>query len=241
MEETNNGNIAYTFHGVVSNYRGTTSVIVQALPYGLSHEKFIDHLDNLKETGIIIDYEDRSKDRYEIEVKFKRGKKEGSGKAQLKLISREVENLTLIDLDSESVLTVDPIEAIRLFTKWRLSWYLRRYKRLHTDLSVQIQKYEDTLLAIEGNIGSTARNLIKSRADLLVFLGENGIVHTDYIANLPVYRFTRDEAKKVEDKLEDALSLLKHYKKLIGSKDERKKIYISELREVVKNYNKGAY
>ncbi len=241
LEETNNGNIAYTFHGVVSNYRGTNSVIVQALPYGLSHEKFIDHLDNLKETGIITEYEDRSKDRYEIEVKFKRGKREDNVKTQLKLISREVENLTLIDLDGESVLTVDPIEAIRLFTKWRLGWYLHRYKRLHTDLSVQIQKYEDTLLAIEGNIGSTARNLIKSRADLLVFLGESGIVHTDYIANLPVYRFTRDEVKKVENKLEEAQELLKHYKKFIRSEDERKKIYISELREVLKAYNKGLY
>ncbi len=240
LEETNNGNIAYTFHGVVSNYRGTNSVIVQSLPYGLSHEKFIDHLDNLKETGIIIEYEDRSKDRYEIEVKFKRGKREDNVKAQLKLISREVENLTLIDLDGESVLTVDPIEAIRLFTKWRLGWYLQRYKRLHTDLSVQIQKYKDILIAIKKNVGNAARNA-NSRADLIKHLKAIKIVHTDYIAGFPVYRFTKEEKEKVEDKLEDAVVLLKHYKKLIGSEDERKKIYISELREVLKAYNKGLY
>ena len=31
-----------------------------------------------------------------------------------------------------------------------------------------------------------------------------GIVHIDYIADLPVYRFTEDEKEKVEEKLEEA-------------------------------------
>jgi len=239
MEETDNGNVAYTFQGTVTK-NNANSVVVQALPYGLSHEKFIDHLDALKEKDVIVDYEDRSKDRYEIEVKFKRGKKEDDGKAQLKLISREVENLTLIDLDSESVLTVDPIEAVRLFTKWRLSWYLRRYQRLHDDLTVQIQKYKDILTAIQKNVGNAARNA-NSRADLIIHLKRIKIVHTDYIAGFPVYLFTKEEKKKVEAKLAEAETVLKRYKQLIRRKDERKKVYINELRAVLKRYNKGEY
>ena len=240
MEETDSGNIAYTFHGIVTKYRNTNSVIVQSLPYGLSHEKFIDHLDTLKESGIIVEYEDRSKDKYEIEVKFKRGKKEGSGKEQLKLISREVENLTLLDLDGESVLTVNPVEAIRLFTEWRLSWYLQRYQRLHDNLTAQIQKYKDILIAIQKNVGNAARNS-NSRADLIAHLKQIKIVHTDYIASFPVYRFTKEEKKKVEVKLAEAETQLKRYKLLIKSKEERKKVYITELRAVLKRYNKSEY
>lgn len=240
MEETPSGNVAYYFHGVVSSKGGTNSVVVQQLPYGLSHEKFIDHLDNLKETDIILDYEDRSKDRYDIEIKFKRGKKEGSGKEQLKLISREVENLTLIDLDGESVLQVDPITAIKLFTKWRLSWYLKRYQRLSDELTIQIQKYKDILTAIEKNVGNAARN-VESKADLIQYLKTIKIVHTDYIAGFPVYRFTKEEKAKVEDKLTEAETLLKRYKQLIKSEPERKKVYIEELREVLKNFKKSKY
>ncbi len=239
MEETDNGNVAYTFQGKVTR-QNASSVIVEALPYGLSHEKFINHLDTLKEKDVIVDYEDRSKDRYQIEIKFKRGKKEGDGKVQLKLISREVENLTLIDLDGESVLTVDPIEAIRLFTEWRLSWYLRRYQRLHDDLTVQIQKYKDILTAIQKNVGNAARNA-NSRADLITHLKRIKIVHTDYIAGFPVYRFTKEEKQKVEVKLKEAKTVLKRYKQLIKSNDERKKVYITELRAVLRRYNKGEY
>lgn len=242
-EETNSGNIAYYFEGEVY-IRDYKTTWISSLPYGLSHEKFIDYLDTLKEQNVIQLYWDDSRDIIDIGVKFKEKidhtRPIADVRERLKLISKEVENLTLIDLDGESVLTVDPIEAIRLFTEWRLGWYLQRYKRLHSELSIQIQKYEDILLAIDRNIGSTARTL-RSRAKLLEFLGENSIVHTDYIASLPVYRFTIEEAEKVEAKLKDAKILLKTYKKLIGSKEERKKIYISELREILKNYNKGLY
>lgn len=243
LEETNNGNVAYYFQGKVE-ILDFKRVLIQELPYGLSHEKFIDYLDTLKEQDVVTGYTDNSKDKYQITIKLKdkidNKRPTSDVKERLKLISREVENLTLLDLDGESVLQVDPIEAIRLFTEWRLSWYLRRYKRLSNELTTQIQKYKDILIAIDGNLGSVARNL-GSRADLLAFLTENDFVHPDYIASLPVYRFTKEEAEKVEDKLQDALVLLKEYKKLIKSKNERKKVYINELREVLKTYKKNGY
>ncbi len=238
-EETNNGNIAYYFCGKVK-VKNTSTVIVTSLPYGLSHEKFIDHIDTLKDNDVIIDYEDRSKDYYEIEVKFKRGKREDDVRAQLKLVSKEVENLTLIDLDGESVLTVDPIEAIRLFTEWRLGWYLKRYERLHGNLLTNIQQYKDILLAIKKNVGSHAR-AVQSRSGLINYLESIGIVHTDYIAGFPVYRFTKEEKKKVEVKLKEAEKVLKQYKVLIKSEDKRKKVYITELKEIQKRYQMGDF
>jgi DNA gyrase/topoisomerase IV subunit A len=238
LEEMDNGNVAYYFYGKYKD-KNTSTVIVTSLPYGLSHEKFIDHLDSLKDGDVIIDYEDRSKDVYEIEVKFKRGKKDDVVK-QLKLMSREIENLTLIDFDGTSVISVTPVEAIKLFTEWRLKWYLKRYQRLHDELEVQIQKYKDILTAIGKNVGSKART-IGSRADLIKYLKSIKIIHTDYISGFPVYRFTKEEKAKVQAKLKDAQTLLKQYKKLIRSENERKKVYINELREVAKAHGKGEY
>ena len=239
LEEMESGNFAYYFEGEYTPVN-TTTIIVKSLPYGLSHEKFIDHLDSLKEKDIVLDYEDRSKDVYEIEVKFKRGKMETNVKKQLKLHSREIENLTLLDFDGSSVISVTPIEAIRLFTEWRLKWYLLRYQRLHDELEVQIQKYKDILTAIDKNVGSKARS-IGSRAELIKHLESIGIVYTDYIAAFPVYRFTKEEKRKVEEKLKEALAQLKEYKNLIRSEDARKRVYIKELREVAKAHNKGEY
>ena len=239
-EETDSGNVAWYFNGKVSQSGRASTVIVEALPYGLSHEKFIDHLDKLKENDIVLDYEDRSKDVIEIEVKFKRGKMEDDVVNQLNLINREVENLTLIDFDGSSVISITPEEAIRQFTQWRLGWYLTRYKRLHDELEVQIQKYKDILTAIDKNVGSKART-INSRTDLIKYLKSIKIVHTDYIAGFPVYRFTKHEKAKVQAKLKDALELLKRYKQLIRSEAERKKVYIQELRDIAKAHGKGEY
>lgn len=238
-EETNNGNIAYYFYGKVTHVNATT-VIVTSLPYGLSHDKFIDHLDALKEADVINDYEDRSKDKYNIEIKFKRGKLEKDVLQQLKLVSREVENLTVLDFDGSSVLGVDPIELIRRFTEWRLTWYLKRYQRLYDELTIRIQQYKDIITAIRENVGSRARD-VGSRQDLIALLKTIKIVHTDYIANFPVYRFTKEEKQKVENKLIEAEKLLKRYKQLIDDENERKRVYITELRDVLKSYAKGQY
>jgi len=242
-EEISSGNVAYYFYGEVQ-ILDFKRALVQSLPYGLSHEKFIDYLDTLKDQGIVQGYTDSSRDVIQITVKFRdkidNKKPKEDVRERLKLVSKEVENLTLLDLDGESVLQVDPVEAIRLFTNWRLGWYLTRYQRLSDELTVQIQKYKDILTAIEKNVGSAART-VTDRAGLITYLKSIKIVHTDYIAGFPVYRFTKDEKEKVEVKLKDALQLLKRYKQLIGSEDERKQVYISELKDVAKAHKQGKY
>lgn len=242
-EVTSNDSIAYYFYGKYKTINSNTIQVTQ-LPYGLAHEKFIDHLDSLIEQNVIIDYEDRSKDVYDIEIKFKRGVLTNLSQTEvcdkLKLISREVENLTVIGLDGESVVTLNPVDLIREFTEWRLGWYLERYKRLKKELEIDIQKYRDILLAIKKNVGSTART-INSRTDLIKHLKEIGIVHTDYIAAFPVYRFTKHEKDKVEKKLNDALELLKTYNLLLKNEGERRKVYASELRAISKRFTNGEY
>jgi len=95
-------------------------------------------------------------------------------------------------------------------------------------------------MAIKNNLGQVARKT-ESRAELKELCGEFGIVYVDYIADLPVYRFTEEEKRKTEEKLKEAETLLKHYQSLIKSEDKRKDVYIEELKEILQKVNKGQY
>ena len=103
-----------------------------------------------------------------------------------------------------------------------------------------IQKYKDIILAIKKKVNATAAKT-QSRSELKLYLEAIGIVNLDYIADLPVYRFTEEEKKKVEEKLKAANAELRGYKKLLASKAERSKVYVAELQEVAQKFKKGNY
>ena len=95
-------------------------------------------------------------------------------------------------------------------------------------------------MAIKHNVGGIAKK-VQSRSELKEFLAEIKIVNLDYIADLPVYRFTEDERLKVEEKLKEAYIQLDIYNDLLSSEEKRKKIYITELQEILNKYQKGQY
>ena len=125
----------------------------------------------------------------------------------------------------------DAVELIQSFTDWRLGWYINRYERLLSLIQADIQRYKDILIAIKNNVGSIARK-VESRANLIEFLQEIHIVNVDYIASLPVYRFTVEEREKTEAKLKLAYETERRYIELLANEDLRRDVYISELQAV---------
>jgi len=232
----------WEFYGEAEELNSTTLRITR-LPYGASHEKYIEHLMKLEENGTIVDFEDNSKDKYDITIKLTRNMLKTQGDKidkTLKLITTSTENMNLLDFDGGRIVASNYVQVVQDFTDWRLSWYKKRYQRLAKLLGIDIQRYRDILLAIKKNVGGMAKK-IQSRTEMKEVLKEMGVVHVDYIADLSVYRFTENERVKTEKKLDDALELMKHYDLLLSNPNERSKVYISELREVLRNYNKGAY
>lgn len=238
QETTTGGSIKYLFRGTFEKVNATT-IRVTNLPYGISHEKYVTKLDKLDEKGIINDYVDNSRDTYNIEVIFKKGALRGKSDDEIvKLLELEnwaSENMNVISFDGEAVWSTNFVDLIENFSVWRLSWYKARYERLAGLLEIDIQKYKDIILAINKNVGGLAKK-IKSRGELKEVLEAFGIVNIDYIADLPIYRFTEDEKKKVEEKLKAANDQMKEYKSLLASEDKRKEIYVEELKEVLKKY-----
>lgn len=229
-------NYKWLFQGKYKRINSSTLQIIQ-LPYGVDHSKYIEHLMKLEEENKIVDYEDNSKDIYDITIKFKRGllnrEKETTIYQLLKLNNTITENMNVLDFDGKYILGANYVQIIEDFTDWRLTWYKKRYQRLAKLLNTDIQKYKDILLAIKKNLGSVARQ-IQTRTELKDFCSEIGIIHTDYIADLSVYRFTENEKNKVEKKLKEAENLMENYQMLLKNPKERAKVYIRELKSILK-------
>lgn len=235
----NDGN-KWTFIGEIERVNAT-QVRVTNLPYGLTHQKFIANLIKMEdeEDPIVLNYTDNSKDAYDILVQFKKGTlsslDDDAILSRLGLITSISENMNVIDFDGKRVWAATYSELIERFCDWRLSWYKVRYERLAKLLAEDIQQYKDILVAIKKNVGGTAKQ-IKSRSELKEILQQLGIVYVDYIADLPIYRFTENEKDKVEQKVKEAEHLMDRYKQLLKSEDERRKVYIDELKEIASKY-----
>ena len=240
---TTTGSVKYKFQGSYEKVNATT-VRITNLPYGITHEKYIDKLTKLEENEEIQDYVDNSRDCYSIEIRFKKGKLNSmSDQSVISLLGLEnwvSENMNVISFDGETVSGTSFNELIEQFSVWRLAFYKDRYVRLRTLIQQDIQKYKDIITAIEKNVGGLAKK-IKSRSELKEVLTELKIVNIDYIADMSIYKFTEEEKRQVEQKLAEDLTLLEYYEKLIDSEDERRKIYVDELRKILHNYKKGKY
>ena len=239
------GNTKWIFHGVIEIIDSTT-VKITNLPYNVDHDDHELTLINLMnmEDSPIVKITDDSKDEYNIVIKFKRGAIAEIGEDNLLkylgLVSSVSENLNVIDFCGERVLKVGYIDIIEKFTEWRLQWYVKRYQRLR-DLTIEdIQKYNDIITAIDNDVGGKAKT-IKDRGALVDFCKSIGIINTQYIADFPVYRFTKEEKNKVLDKIQEANSILAEYNALLKSDSKRKEVYIKELTEIRDKIKKGYY
>ncbi len=235
----------WTFVGEIKK-EGAINIRVTNLPYGLTHENFISKLMKWKEESPnadwmpqIIEYTDASQKEYDILIQFKKGSLSGKSDEEilslLELTKSVSENMNVIDFDGKRVWQPTYVELIEKFCDWRLGWYVARYERLAKLLQEEIQRYEDVITACKKHVnGATSK--IDSRSELKDYLKHLGIVNLDYIADLPVYRFTEEEYQKVQTKLAEALNKMKEYKVLLKSEDERRKVYIQELIDVSSKY-----
>lgn len=241
--EQPNGNIAYMFLGEYEKLN-KSNIKVTNLPYGLTHTKFISKLNDLMEAGEVLDYDDYSKDEFNIEVKFKQGFLEGKKEQQilnlLLLDQKQVENLNVLDFSGKKVWSTNPVELICRFTEWRLQWYIERYQRLLLIAQTKYQQCIDIRTAIKKNVSKAAKEL-GSRKEMKELLSSLGIVNIDYIADLPVYRFTQEEFEKNEKRIAELGEEMEDYNDLLSNDARRKKVYIKELEEILKNYSNGVY
>lgn len=239
-EVIKSGNTRWWFEGDFIRI-DTSTLHIGNIPYGLEHDELVATLRGLVEADVINSFDDHSSNVISITVKFPRGALKNITDEQLfkmlKLRASLVENMNVIDFSGERVVPMSYTSIIESFTEWRLGWYVKRYEELKAATEKDIQRYRDIINAINNDVGGVGRKLPNKKA-LIEWLETIDVVYTEYIADLPVYRLTKEEAAKAQEKLDAALIVLAGYERLLNDPDERKKVYIQELKDVKKKHHK---
>lgn len=235
-----NGRVKWHFEGKLEVI-DTTTLRITNIPYGVSHQKIVEEvLPKLVDDGLIVNFIDDSASDIHIDVKFKRGQITSMTPdqliAMLGLKSSSVENMNIVDYSGDKLIVdTNYCAVVKSFTDWRVQWYVQRFERLRDIITRDIQRHRDVLVAIKKNAGGVAKTT-ESRAAFCEWLGDQGIVHIDYVASLPVYRFTQAEADIIRAKLEEALKTLAMYEDYLKHPAKRTELYIAELKEVLKKH-----
>lgn len=239
-EVEKSGNVKWTFQGQFERTvkRGITHVEITQLPYGVIHMDYIKNLNNLVANGTIAEYSDASKKTISIHVKMKLKEQTSLSDAELmkvlKLVNSETENLTIVDTNNHPK-HMSYTEVIQMFTDWRLGWYVKRYDNRKQILAKEKQRVQDIVTAIEEGI-VTSKSLHANRNAISTWCVSKGIVNVDYIAGLPMYRFTQEELANQKTKLNDLQQQIDECDRMLNNPTARVKQYISELKQVLKQF-----
>lgn len=221
----------------------TSTAKITKLPFGMTHAKVVESLAKMVEKGGIVDYIDKSKADINIVVSFKRAalkNKNGEHAARkLKLTTGVTERIIVLDAaTSQTVVEYnDAAKFITDYTNWRLTFYPIRYARLIQLNLADISRLNDVVLAIDNNLGDQAKK-VKNKADLVAFISQIGVKDIEYVASLPIYRFTEEEYDKAKNKIAELEKQNIDYNDIINDVDRQKSIFIDELKEVKRKYTK---
>ncbi len=211
---------------------------IKDIPYGITHQTYLNTLNKLKEQNIIKSYIDDSQKTVDITVKLTSPEKDVLNK--LKLVCNITENMNVLDFDHKKVRSTNYSTIIADFSTWRVSWYYKRYQRLIDIAADDLQRNLDIINACKAGIGNEIQKL-KNRQQLIFWLSAHKIVNLDYVANLPSYRFTQEEVDACRQRVKELNAKIVEYTNLINDSNKIKNVYIEELKEIKTNYMKGKY
>lgn len=206
---------------------------ITELPKGFDSKKINSALNKLVEEDFIKDYIDSSeKNTIKIELVFKKGYYPTLAQIsdRIKFFSALTPNYTLIA--DEGVMIFDhPEEIITLFTQQRLAVVKKRFELKVKDTQDAITKNNEIIRFIKEKHYAQAESK-KNRADYVDYLKKSKFVHFDYLADLAIYRLTKEEVERRQLLVEEDTKKIKEYKKILASKSLIEEQLFNELSEV---------
>lgn len=207
-------------------------VYITELPRGYDAKKIAKFLEKFIESGFIKDYEDYSVGNdIKIKLLFKRGYN-----PQLKTIQEKLNlktsltpNYTLIEKD-RVVEFINPVQIIEHFTANRLTIIKKRYEILIDDANKDLLLNNEIIRFIKEKHYAQAEKKM-NKSNYLDYLKIKKFKNYEYLAELPIYRMTKEEVNKRSLLVKDNKAKIREYKKIIASQKNIKKALINELKE----------
>ena len=221
----------YIFPMTLEEKKGV--IFITELPRGYDAQKIYKYLNKYIEQDYIKDFIDSSVgNTINIELIFKRGHRPilEEVKNKMKLATSLTPNYTLISERGVKVFHW-PEEIIKIFAEQRLKVVKTRYVLRADNLKSAIKKNKEIIQFIK-NKEYVAATKQKNRQSFIEYLKGKNYLYFDYLADMPIYRMTKEEVKNREIRIKDDKKKLSVYLKVSQSPRLVKGKLIEELQEV---------
>lgn len=209
------------------------SIYITELPRGYDAQKVYRFLTKYIEEDFIKDFIDSTVNNdVKIELIFKKGQQPTLAEVVQKMstVSTMVPNYTLISERGVRIFNT-PEEIIEIFGKKRLEVVKRRYELLVEDLEKKIRQNNEIIRFIkekEYEVATKSTN----RKTYVEYLDKKKFTFAEYLADMPIYRMTKEEVEKRQLMVKDDTASMKDFDKIAKSSNLIQKRLIEELHEV---------
>jgi DNA gyrase subunit A len=203
------------------------------LPKGYDAQKVYRHLNKFIDKDFIKDYIDSTVDNdVKIELIFKRGFNPTLEDIQKEMgvTTSIVPNYTLITEKGVKVFHTAE-EILEVFTTQRLVVTKRRYELLIKDYEERVTKNNEIIRFIKEKHYAIAEKKA-NRKDYVDYLTKSKFTYAEYLADMAIYRMTKEEVEKRLLLIKEETSALNEFKKVLKSPEQIKKKLIEELEDV---------
>lgn len=209
------------------------SIYITELPRGYDAQKIYRYLTKYIEEDYLKDFIDSSVNNdIKIELIFKKGQQPKLDEVIKKMgsISTMVPNYTLISERGVRIFNA-PEEIIEIFGNKRLEVVRRRYELLVEDLEKKVRQNNEIIRFIkekEYEVATKSQN----RKTFVEYLEKKKYTFSEYLADMPIYRMTKEEVEKRTLMVKDDTAQMKEFDKIAKSPSLIKKKLMEELDEV---------
>lgn len=208
-------------------------IFITELPRGYDAQRVYRHLNKAMEADFLKDYIDSSVDNeIRIELIFKRGQVPTLEEVQnaMGVTSSLVPNYTLIN--EKGVKVFEHVEEIiEIFTAQRLLVTKRRYELLIKDYEDRLQKNNEIIRFIkEKHYGIAEKKA--NRKDYVDYLTKEKFTYAEYLADMAIYRMTKEEVEKRLLLIKDETKALAEFRRILKSPELVKQKLVDELKDV---------
>ncbi|MFA6237541.1 MAG: DNA gyrase subunit A [Bacteriovorax sp.] len=209
------------------------SIYITELPRGYDATKIYRYLTKYIEEDYLKDFIDSSVNNdIKIELIFKKGQQPPLDEVIKKLSTSStlVPNYTLISERGVRIFNT-PEEIIEIFGQKRLEVVKRRYELLCEDYEKKIRQNNEIIRFIKDKEYEVATKS-SNRKTYVEYLDKKKFTFAEYLADMPIYRMTKEEVEKRALMVKDDTAALKEFDRIAKSKNLVEKKLIEELREV---------
>lgn len=209
------------------------SIYITELPKGYDSSKTYRFLNKYLESDFIKDYIDATVDNdVMIELIFKRGQQPTLEEVEktMSVNASWVPNYTLINERGVRIFN-HAEEILEIFAEQRLGVVKKRYELLSKEYGDKIRQNNEIIRFIkkkEYEVATKSRN----RKTFVEYLESQKYTYSDYLADMPIYRMTKEEVEKRQLLVTEDTKKLADFEKIHKSDSLVRKKLIEELEEV---------